>query len=142
MASENNNDDRYGSVGSEPNQSNNSSWFPNSGYLGTVGNILGTVVGAGINIASGIKNKMNEYEVGSKIIYAGGKTFEGLSYVGGKIIEKGGEIIRSDTVKNMASKTGEGLWYLKDKIMGKANNDNNNNDNKYSSKGSDDYYSY
>ena len=75
------------------------------------------------------------------IIYAGGKTFEGLSYVGGKIIEKGGEIIRSDTVKNMASKTGEGLWYLKDKIMGKTNNDNNN-DNKYSSKGSDDYYSY
>ena len=141
VASENNNDDRYGSVGSDPNQSNNSSWFPNSGYLGTVGNILGTVVGAGINIASGIKNKMNEYEVGSKIIYAGGKTFEGLSYVGGKIIEKGGEIIRSDTVKNMASKTGEGLWYLKDKIMGKANNDNNN-DNKYSSKGSDDYYSY
>ena len=83
---------------------------------------------------------MNEYEVGSKIIYAGGKTFEGLSYVGGKLIEKGGEIIRSDTVKNMASKTGEGLWYLKDKIMGKSNNDNS--DNKYSSKGSDDYYSY
>ena len=136
----NNNDDRYGSVGSEPNTSSNSSWFPNSGYLGTVGNILGTVVGAGINLASGIKNKMNEYEVGSKIIYAGGKTFEGLSYVGGKLIEKGGEIIRSDTVKNMASKTGEGLWYLKDKIMGKSNNDNS--DNKYSSKGSDDYYSY
>ena len=84
---------------------------------------------------------MNEYEVGSKIIYEGGKTFEGLSYVGRKIIEKGGEIIRSDSVKNMASKTGEGLWYVKDKIMWKANNDNNN-DNKYSSKGSDDYYSY
>jgi len=117
------NDDRYGSVGSEPNSNNSgySSWIPNSGYLGTVGNILGTVVGAGINLASGIKNKMNEYEVGSKLLYAGGKTFEGISYVGGKLIEKGGEIIRSDTVKSMASKTGEGLWYLKDKIIGSSN---------------------
>jgi hypothetical protein len=139
------NDDRYGSVGSEPNSNNSgySSWIPNSGYLGTVGNILGTVVGAGINLASGIKNKMNEYEVGSKLLYAGGKTFEGITYVGGKIIEKGGDIIRSDAVKTMASKTGEGLLYLKDKIIGSSSNSNkNNNNDKYSSKGSDDYYSY
>ena len=136
------NDDRFGSVGSEPNNNSSySSWIPNSGYLGTVGNILGTVVGAGLNIASGIKNKMNEYEVGSKLLYAGGKTFEGLTYVGGKIIEKGGEIMRSDAVKTVASKTGEGLWYLKDKIMGNSNNSNNDKGN-YSSKGSDDYYSY
>ena len=143
------NDDRFGSVGSDPNYSSNnnnssySSWIPNSGYLGTVGNILGTVFGAGINIASGIKNKMNEYEVGSKLLYAGGKTVEGITYVGGKIIEKGGDIIKSDAVKAMASKTGEGLCYLKDKIMGSSNN-TNNNDSKgnYSSRGSDDYYSY
>ena len=140
------NDDRYSSVGSEPNNSSNgnssySSWLPSSGYLGTVGNILGTVVGAGINVASGVKDKMNEYEVGSKLWYVGGKTFEGITYVGGKIIEKGGDIIRSDTVKNMASKTGEGLWYLKDKIMGSSNNSNNNDDKgSYSSRGSDDYY--
>ena len=147
MASISSNEDKYGSVGSEPNFSNNnnssySSWFPNSGYLGTVGNILGTVVGAGINIASGIKNKMNEYEVGSKLLYAGGKTVEGITYVGGKIIEKGGDIIRSDTVKTVASKTGEGLLYLKDKIIGNTNNSNNDNKGNYSSKGSDDYYSY
>ena len=143
------NDDRYGSVGSEPNQSNSSSsssysyssWFPNSGYLGTVGNILGTVVGAGITVVSGVKDKMNEYEVGSKLLYAGGKTFEGLTYVGGKLIEKGGDILRSETVKNMASKTGEGLWYLKDKIVGSSNSSNNSGDKgNYSSKGSDDYY--
>ena len=144
----NSNDDKYGSVGSEPynnssSSSSYSSWMPNSGYLGTVGNILGTVVGAGMNIASGIKNKMSEYEVGSKLLYAGGKTFEGITYVGGKLIEKGGDIIRSDAVKTMASKTGEGLMYLKDKIVGSSGNSNNNkSDDKYSSKGSDDYYSY
>jgi hypothetical protein len=142
----NQNDDRYGSVGSEPNQSSSSSssyssWFPNSGYLGTVGNILGTVVGAGITVVSGVKDKMNEYEVGSKLLYAGGKTFEGITYVGGKIIEKGGDILRSETVKNMATKTGEGLWYLKDKIIGSSNSSNNNGDKgNYSSRGSDDYY--
>jgi len=147
----NSNDDRYGSVGSEPNtntssssgSSSYSSWWPNSGYLGTVGNIIGTVFGAGMTVASGVKDKMNEYEVGSKLLYVGGKTLGGISYVGGKLIQKGGEIITSDTVKNMASKTGEGLWYLKDKIMG-TNNSNNNNNNKgnYSSRGSDDYYPY
>ena len=147
------NDEKYGSVGSDPHyssfSSNNnsggssfSSWIPNSGYLGTVGNILGTVVGAGINLASGVKDKMSEYQVGSKILYAGGKTFEGLTYVGGKIIEKGGEIIRSDAVKTMASKTGEGLIYIKDKIIGNSSNSNNNNQGSYSSRGSDDYYSY
>jgi len=145
--SSNNNDERYGSVGSEPNYSSNNNqssytgWFSNSGYLGTVGNILGTMVGAGINLASGVKNKMSEYEVGNKLLYVGGKTFEGISYVGGKIIEKGGDILRSDTVKNMASKTGEGLWYIKEKIMGPSNTTNNNGGTgNYSSKGSDDYY--
>ena len=144
------NDDRFGSVGSEPNfntssnseNSSYSSWFPNSGYLGTVGNILGTVFGAGMTVASGVKNKMNEYEVGSKLLYVGGKTFEGITYVGGKLIEKGGDIIRSDTVKTMASKTGDGLWYLKDKIMGTSSSNNNDNKGNYSSKGSDDYYPY
>ena len=151
------NDDRYSSIGSEKNNNNNgilssySSWFPNSGYLGTVGNILGTVWGAGVTVASGVKDKINEYEVGSKLLYVGGKTFEGIGYVGGKIIEKGGDIIRSDTVKNIAYKTGEGLWYLKDRIMGSGNNNSNNSNNKgddsflggnYSSTGSDDYKSY
>ena len=150
------NDDRYSSVGSEKNNNNGilssySSWFPNSGYLGTVGNILGTVWGAGVTVASGVKDKINEYEVGSKLLYVGGKTFEGIGYVGGKIIEKGGDIIRSDTVKNIAYKTGEGLWYLKDRIMGSGNNNSNNSNKKgddsflggnYSSTGSDDYKSY
>ena len=147
--SSNNNDERFGSVGSEPNTSSSgnsssstySSWFPNSGYLGTVGNFIGTVVGAGMTVASGVKDKMNEYEVGSKLLYVGGKTFEGITYVGGKLIEKGGDILTSDTVKNMASKTGEGLWYLKDKIIGSSNNSNSSGGNgNYSSRGSDDYY--
>ena len=153
------NDDRYSSVGSEKNNNNSyfnsasySSWFPDSGYFGTVRNILGTVWGTGVTVASGVKDKMNEYEVGSKLLYVGGKTFEGIGYVGGKIIEKGGDIIRSDTVKNIAYKTGEGLWYLKDRIMGSNNSSSNNYKNKdddsflgggnYSSTGSDDYKSY
>ena len=155
------NDNRYSSVGSEGSNNNNNSifssglssysnWFPNSGYIGTVGNILGTVWGAGVTVASGVKDKMNEYEVGSKLLYVGGKTFEGIGYVGGKIIEKGGDILRSDTVKNIAYKTGEGLWYLKDKIIGSSNNNSNNNRDggnsflggNYSSTGSDDYKSY
>ena len=141
-------DDRFGSVGSDPNTSSNNgqssygNWIPNSGYLRTVENILGTVVGAVVSAASGVKNIMNEYEVGSKLLYVGGKTFEGLTYVGGKLIEKGGDIIRSDTVKNVASKTGEGLWYLKDKIMGSSSGSNNSGGSgNYSSRGSDDYYS-
>ena len=153
------NDDRYSSVGSEKNNNNSyfnsasySSWFPDSGYLGTVRNILGTVWGAGVTVASGVKEKMNEYEVGSKLLYVGGKTFEGIGYVGGKIIEKGGDIIRSDAVKNIAYKTGEGLWYLKDKVMGSNTSSSNNYKSKddnsflgggnYSSTGSDDYKSY
>ena len=151
------NDDKYGSVGSEPNNNSKAfssfstyrSWFPDSGYIGTVGNILGTVWNAGATVASGVKDKMNEYEVGSKLLYVGGKTFEGIGYVGGKIIEKGGDILRSETVKNLAQKTGEGLWYLKDKIIGSSNSNSSYNKNdknsflggNYSSQGSDDYYS-
>ena len=56
-------------------------------------------------------------------------------------IEKGGDIRRSETVKNMTSKTREGFWYLKDKIVGSSNSSNNRGDKgNYSSKGSDDYY--
>ena len=41
----------------------------------------------------------------------------------------------------MASKTGEGLWYLKDRIMGSSNSSNNNSSKgNYSSTGSDNYY--
>jgi len=133
------NDNRYSAVGSEPNNTNfnsgissYSTWFPNSGYLGTVGNILTTVWGAGVTVASGVKDKINEYEVGSKILYVGGKTLQGIGYVGGKIIEKGGDILRSETVKNIAQKTGEVLIYLKNRIIGGSNNANSSNDYKES----------
>ena len=144
--SSNTNDERYGSIGSEPVNNNNGGWnlsgiVGNSGYLGTVGNILGAVWGAGCTVASGVANKMNEYSVGSKLLYVGGKTVEGITYVGGKIIEKGGEIITSDTVKNMASKAGEGILYLKEKITGNtSSSDTNSSSGRYSSTGSDNYY--
>lgn len=148
------NDERFGSVGSDPNSSSNSggsSWsglWANSGYLSTVGNILGTVWGAGANVASGIYNKMNEYEVGSKLLYVGGQTVKGIAYVGGKAIETGGNIIRSETVQNIASKAGDGLWYLKDKIVGAVSSSSSSSGNNgsfisgggdYTGTGSDDY---
>jgi hypothetical protein len=49
--------------------------------------------------------------------------------MGSKIIENGIKAIKSDTFKNFLYKTGEGIWYIKDKIMGSSNNNNSNNDN-------------
>lgn len=142
--SSSNKDARYGSVGSDPVNNSGGGYFSgiigNSGYLGTVGNILGTVWGAGCTVASGIASKMNEYSVGSKILYVGGKTVEGITYVGGKIIEKGGEILTSDAVKNMASKTGESIVYLKDKLTGNTGGSNSGGSGNYSSTSSDNYY--
>ena len=60
IASENNNnnDDRHGSVGSEPNQNNKSTCFPNSGYLGMVIYFRNSSR-SWYKYSSGIKNKMN-----------------------------------------------------------------------------------
>ena len=57
----------------------------------------------------------------------GNKTFGGMNYIGGKIIEKGVDIIKSDTMKSIFRKTGQGLWYIKDKIFGSNNNNSNRN---------------
>ena len=50
-----------------------------------------------------------------------------MGYIGGKVIEKGIDLLKSDTMKNIYHKVGEGLWYLKDKIFGSTNNINNEN---------------
>lgn len=93
-------------------------------------------------VASALKDKMGEMEVGSKILYAGGKTLEAIAYTGGKVYEKGSEIITSDTVKSIASSVGNGIVYLKDKIVnGSQANPYEAKDNRYSSRSSDDYYS-
>ena len=103
--------------------------LPNTGYFGNVKKILNNVNGLGsANNAQG-NNGINKYELQKDFLSLGTKTLTGISYIGGKMIEKGFNILKSDTMKNIYYKTGEGLWYLKEKIIGSANKDNHNDEN-------------
>ena len=98
-----------------------------------------------MNVASTIKDKMNEYDVGNKIVTIGGAAVSAIAYTGGKIIEKGSEAINSETAQNLASKVGEGLSNIKNKITGNndtafGGNKKYISDSKYSSTSSDSYY--
>ena len=98
-----------------------------------------------MNVASTIKDKMNEYDVGNKIVTIGGAAVSAIAYTGGKIIEKGSEAINSETAQNLASKVGEGLSNIKNKITGNndtafGGNKKYISDSKYSSTSSDNYY--
>ncbi len=136
------NDSRFASIGSEPmdSYSDNSS----GGYLSTVGSVLGSLWTNSVNAATYVKDKMTEYEVGSKIMYVGGKAIQAVAYAGGKAIEKGAEIAQSETMHNIVSAAGEGIGNLKDKITGKKSSGGGGygeygNSDRYSSRGSDDY---
>lgn len=142
------NDSRFASIGSEPVDSY-STYNPSNSYMSTVGNVLGTIWNTSVNAASVVKDKMNEYEIGSKLMFVGGKAIEAITYTGSKVIEKGTEIAQSETMHNIVAKAGEGIGNLKEKITGKkggnysygssyyGNSDRLNGD--YSSRGSDDY---
>ena len=119
--------EKYSSIGSEPNFNENKSIFQNSGYFGTVGNILHTVWDTGVQATSGVKEKMNEYTIGKGILYIGGKVVQGVAYIGGKIIEKGADIINSEVTKNIVNKAGEGISYITQKISRRNNGENNEN---------------
>ena len=141
------NDPRFASIGSDPSSVSSSSSSGGSGsYLYGLGSMLGTVWNTSVNVASAVKDKMNEYEVGSKLLYVGGKTLQGVAYVGGKMIEKGGEIAQSETVHNLGAKVGQGLGYIKDKIVGGTSSNSVSSDSyrsgNYSSTGSDSYDRY
>ena len=109
--------EKYISVGSESNNiNNNNSIFQNSGYFGTVGNIIHTVWDTGVQATTNVKEKMNEYTIGKGILYIGGKLVEGVVYIGGKIVHK----------------AGEGISYITQRISrrgGSENNENNENNN-------------
>ena len=94
--------------------------FQNSGYFGTIGNIVSTV-----------KDKINEYTIGKGIMYLGEKVYVGVVFIGGKIIETGSDLIHSQTAQNIVHKAGEGLRYIAYKITGNNSNDNNENSNNY-----------
>ena len=103
--------EKYISVGSESN--NNNSIFQNSGYFGTVGNIIHTVWDTGVQATTNVKEKMNEYTIGKGILYIGGKLVEGVVYIGGKIVHK----------------AGEGISYITQRISRRGGSENNENNN-------------
>ena len=132
------NKDRYISIGSEQNNTNNNNnsylssytnWLPNIDYFNNVRNIINNVNGTGMNQNSEMNDSTIRNELRYNIFSLGSKTLTGFSYMGSKIIENGIKAIKSDTFKNFLYKTGEGIWYIKDKIMGSSNNNNSNNDN-------------
>jgi hypothetical protein len=136
------NDSRFASIGSEP-VDNNDGYFSGYGsYLGSVGSFLGGVWNVGTGVASAVKDKMAEYDVGNKLLYVGGAAVSALAYTGGKILEKGSEVIHSETAANLAEKAGDGLSYIKSKIVGGSSSSNYKYGSKgnYSSTSSDDYY--
>ena len=106
--------EKYISVGSESNNiNNNNSIFQNSGYFGTVGNIIHTVWDTGVQATTNVKEKMNEYTIGKGILYIGGKLVEGVVYIGGKIVHK----------------AGEGISYITQRISRRGGIENNENNN-------------
>ena len=138
------NDSRYASIGSEPMPSSYGS-SSGGGYLSSVGSFLGTVWGYSSTAASAVKDKMTEYEVGNKLVYVGGKALQAIAYTGSKMYEKGTELAQSETVHNLASKAGEGLGYIKDKIVGGGSGSSHRSsygNDSYGSRSSDDYMGY
>ena len=115
-------DPKYSSVSSDNDNENNTSLFQNSGYIGTIGNIFSSMW----NATSSVRERMNEYTIGKSILYFGGKVYDGVVFLGGKIIEKGTDLIYSETTKNIVHKAGEGLIYIAQKITGVNGNSNNN----------------
>ena len=115
-------DPKYSSVSSDNDNENNSSLFQNSGYIGTIGNIFSSMW----NATSSVRERMNEYTIGKSILYFGGKVYDGVVFLGGKIIEKGTDLIYSETTQNIVHKAGEGLIYIAQKITGVNGNSNNN----------------
>jgi len=130
-----NNEERYGSVGSgQDNNLNNKltsymDWLPFPQYFDDIKKIINNANGAASNNNNQEEINKNRQELKNNLLSLGNKTFGGMNYIGGKIIEKGIDIIKSDTMKNIFRKTGQGLWYIKDKIFGSRNNDNDNNRN-------------
>ena len=102
-------DPKFDSVSSDGNSDLNSSFFQNSGYIGTIGNIIYSVWDA----TSTVKEKINEYPIGRGLLYIGGKVYDGVTYIGGALVHK----------------AGEGLIYIAHKITGTSDNSTNENNN-------------
>ena len=123
-------EEKYSSIGSDPNiTSDKNSLFQNSGYFSAVGNLIQKVWNTGVQTTSEVKEKISEYTIGKGILFLGGKFVDGVVYIGGKIIEKGADIINSEMARRIVNKAGEGFNYLGQKIGIKKNSEGNS-DNK------------
>ena len=120
-------DPKYSSISNENDLDD--SFFQNSGYIGTIGNIVSTVWETGASTDSSLKEKISEYQIGKGILFLGGKVFDGVIFIGGKIIEKGSDLIHSQTAQNIVNKASEGISYITHKITGANDNNNINNEN-------------
>ena len=109
------NDPKFISISSDYNENyknlNNKNY--NSGYIGTLGNMLNSVWNTGKNATVSVANKLKEYRVGAAILYVGEKVFVGMVYVGDAILNNG-------MTRGIVSKAGEGLSYIKSKIIGES----------------------
>ena len=119
-------DPKFSSITNE-NDIDNDSLFENSGYIGTISNIVSTVWETGSITASSIKEKINEYQIGKGLLYLGGKFYDGVIFIGGKIIEKGSDLIHSQAAQSIVNKASEGISYITQRITG-TNDDSNTND--------------
>jgi hypothetical protein len=90
LTKSNNNDPRFASVSSYPIDSLDEEDYGT--YSSKVYSILGGALSVTKKVASNIQDKVKEYEIGDKLIYAGGKTADILYNASFKIYEKGSEI--------------------------------------------------
>jgi len=87
-----NKDPRFASISSEPIENYS---LDNDGYTSTGSRIysfIGSAFEVTKSVAGAIKEKVGDMDLGSKVIYTGGKTFEVIKYTGSKVIEKGSEV--------------------------------------------------
>jgi hypothetical protein len=93
------NDSRFASISSEPIESVKDEPTSHNNTQGNnFLNYLGNVITTTKDIASTIKDKATEYELGTKIQETGSKTFEVLKYTSAFVYEKGTDIVVSSTL--------------------------------------------
>lgn len=115
------NDPKYSHI-----SDNNEDGENNGNYLNTVGRLVNTVWDTSKNAAIAVTDKMREYRVGAAIWFVGEKVYVGMAYVGGKLYGVGNVLINNEVTHSFVNKAGEGLIYIKNKITG--NNEENENE--------------
>lgn len=85
----------------QANQNESSSSFIPSFISSGASSLWGSVWGTTTTVASAVKNKLNESEVGSKILTVGGNTIDAITSTGSKMYEKSSEMLSQTGSKIM-----------------------------------------